>query len=88
MHRTLFITSEEVASLLELSGRASFLVKRDWLERDHDFPPPMPHSLSPMLWRRSAVLAWLDRQGLVEEERPAPPPRTRLDHLMQKAGSA
>ncbi|MGI3163101.1 helix-turn-helix transcriptional regulator [Pseudooceanicola sp. 200-1SW] len=85
----LFLTSDEVADLLQMS-RSSFNTKRDWLERDHDFPAPMPHSLRPLLWRRSAILAWVDRQGLAKDDPAlqAPPLKTRADRLLQKAASA
>ena len=85
----LFLTSDEVADLLQMS-RSSFNMKRDWLERDHEFPPPMPHSQRPLLWRRSAILAWVDRQGHAPDTatHQAPIPKTRSDRLLQKAASA
>lgn len=85
----LFLTTEEVAEVLQLS-RLTFLSKRDRLERDHDFPTPMPHSLRPLLWRRSEILAWIDRAGLAPSDLAAlaPVPKTRADRLLQKAASA
>ncbi|WP_010137350.1 helix-turn-helix transcriptional regulator [Oceanicola sp. S124] len=85
----IFIPTAEVAQLLQMS-LPSFNAKRDWLERDHDFPPPMPHSKRPLLWRRTAIFAWIERQGLAptDQQHQAPVPKTRADRLMQKAASA
>lgn len=64
----LLIRSDAVAQLLGLASAATFLARRDRMEQDLYFPPPMPHSDRPLLWRRDEVMAWIDRMG-----RPARP---------------
>lgn len=58
-----FIDAGEVADLLGLTDRFAFLHRRERLMRDDGFPPPMPHSARPLLWRRSQVEAWIDAFG-------------------------
>lgn len=59
-----FITSEEVAVLLDLPDGPAFLRRREELEDEHRFPPPMPHSRRPLLWRDDQVKAWIETQGV------------------------
>lgn len=61
-HHT-FITSGDVAHMIGLSDKAAFLRKRRHMEKNMDFPQPMPHAASPLLWRADEITAWLDRQG-------------------------
>lgn len=55
-----FITAAEVAELLEFPKATSFLGRRLALERDHGFPPPVCFTRSPLKWRRSDVVRWID----------------------------
>lgn len=57
-----FITSAQVAQLLDLPSPESFLARRDQLEA-LGFPLPCPWSARPMKWRSDLVLSWIDRQG-------------------------
>lgn len=58
-----FMTTAEVAAALRLTYHA-FVLRRDRMVADMDFPEPMPHCLRPMLWRRDRVEHWIARQGL------------------------
>lgn len=55
-----FIAAAEVAGLIGYETGQTFLNNRARLEREQGFPAPMPTSLRPLKWRRSAVLAWLE----------------------------
>lgn len=59
----LFIKAAEVADLLGFSSDLHFKRNRLRLEEEHEFPVPLPTSLRPLLWRRSEVQSWIDRQG-------------------------
>lgn len=63
MAHPIFVTTATVAAMLDLTP-ATFLARRAELIRDHHFPEPMPHSTSPLRWRRDRVLAWIEEQGL------------------------
>ena len=63
MTRRSFVTTAEVAQLLDLS-EGVFLRKRAELEDRNGFPQPMPHSRRPLRWRIDQVAAWIDSQGL------------------------
>ncbi|AUC52321.1 hypothetical protein CDO87_03560 [Sagittula sp. P11] len=65
-----FITASQVAAMTGFSNATAFLKARDRLERDEEFPAPMPTQLRPMKWRRDAVAAWVD--GLAASD-PIPP---------------
>jgi len=66
-----FIDAWAVAELLGMA-RLTFLHRREALERDEGFPPPMPHLRRPLLWRKSQVRAWIEAQGrFAPEVRPA-----------------
>lgn len=65
-----FVTADTVAELTGFSGAAAFLAARPRLERDHDFPAPMPTCLRPLKWRRDAVEAWAEMQGRPSAEAP------------------
>ena len=67
----LFLEAADVAAEVGLGNAHQFLSRRRAMERDHDFPAPMPHILRPLLWRASEVRAWVGRQGL--------PPSAALD---------
>ncbi|UWR31363.1 hypothetical protein K3758_07620 [Sulfitobacter sp. W002] len=58
----IFITASDVAALTGFSDGAAFLQARPRLERDHDFPLPMPTCLRPLKWRKDAVTSWVDLQ--------------------------
>lgn len=58
-----FITAPEVAQILELDNAAAFLRVRHRLERDADFPQPLPIQHRPLKWRRDAIEAWKAVQG-------------------------
>tara|TARA_R110000744_G_scaffold30405_1_gene72029 strand:- start:26 stop:277 length:252 start_codon:yes stop_codon:yes gene_type:complete len=57
-----FITANDVAELIGFSDGAAFLLSRQRLERDHDFPTPMPTRQRPLKWRKDAIEAWCDLQ--------------------------
>lgn len=63
-----FIEKNAVAALIGMTSGAAFMRQRDRLEADCDFPAPMPCSLRPLRWRRSAIEAWADGQGLSKSE--------------------
>jgi predicted DNA-binding transcriptional regulator AlpA len=64
----IFIPTAAVADLLEMSP-GEFLRRRDTLQREHAFPPPLPWRGWRLSWRRAEVIAWLD----ADAARPAPP---------------
>lgn len=57
--KTVFITSDQVAELLEFGTKAQFMTRRTDLIRKHGFPPPLPFIRRPMKWRRADVEAWV-----------------------------
>ena len=65
-----FITAETVAREIGFSDAAAFLAARPRLERDHEFPAPMPTCLRPLKWRADAVAAWAECQGQPETATP------------------
>lgn len=60
---TEFIDANSVAEITGHSCGRMFLTSRERLEREHDFPTPLPTCLRPLKWRRSAVQSWIDTQG-------------------------
>lgn len=66
-----FITADAVAALTGFADAAAFLRARTRLERDHDFPAPMPTCLRPLKWRLDAVRAWTEMQGRPLPDAPA-----------------
>jgi predicted DNA-binding transcriptional regulator AlpA len=58
-----FVTAPIVATLIGLTDAGAFLRRRPRLEREQDFPAPMPTSLRPLIWRRSEIAAWVQAQG-------------------------
>lgn len=58
-----FITADQVAKITGHTDGRAFLAARLRLERDHQFPPPLPTCLRPLKWRTTAVQAWMDAQG-------------------------
>ena len=57
-----FITSTEVAALLDLPSPNAFLARRADLE-EQGFPLPCPWMHRPMKWRSDLVQAWIAAQG-------------------------
>lgn len=55
-----FITAPDVAALCGFKTVPAFRANRQRLEDCEGFPKPMPTSRRPQVWRRSAVLAWLE----------------------------
>ncbi|KHQ50312.1 helix-turn-helix transcriptional regulator [Mameliella alba] len=77
-----FITASTVAQLIGLPRGAAFLRQRDRLEKDEGFPAPLPTSRRPMMWRRSAVEAWLDQ---LDSPAGPPPGGGNVVYLMREA---
>ncbi|MDR6266565.1 AlpA family phage regulatory protein [Roseobacter sp. N2S] len=59
----IFMTTAEVADLLEYGSTAQFSTRREDLIRDHGFPRPVPVSTRPMKWRRADVEQWMAFAG-------------------------
>lgn len=84
-----FIDKDTVARMIGLADGRTFLRQRTRLEREADFPRPMPTTALPRFWRRSAVEGWLMEQGQKGSET-----RTNPAHfgpnvvLMQEARTA
>jgi predicted DNA-binding transcriptional regulator AlpA len=58
----LFLTSSQVAQLLDYPSAGAFLAHRARLEADHLFPLPSPtRALRNLRWGRDEVLAWITR---------------------------
>jgi len=49
--------------MIGLPDGGAFLRARARLERDHDFPLPMPTTRRPLIWRAENVAAWVAAQG-------------------------
>lgn len=71
-----FITSAEVAEILEYDSTGAFLRRRAELEEEHDFPPPAPLQSRPLKWRREAVVHWKAQQGYAQGEEDTTPALT------------
>lgn len=89
----IFITASEVAALIGFGSGSAFLTRRKDLERDHDFPMPVPTCRAPLKWRREMVQGWIEAQGRPASAAPAPlpdptVPRTPKLRLIQQARSA
>lgn len=56
-----FVTAEAVAGMIGFDHGTAFLRERHRLEQQEGFPEPLPTRRRPMIWRRSAVAAWLDQ---------------------------
>lgn len=86
MTTRMFLSSAEVAQLLDLPSSVAFLARRDALE-DLGFPLPCPWSARPMKWRSDQVQGWIERQG-----RPRAvgnkPQLVTPDYYMERAASA
>ncbi len=63
------IEAGAVAECLGLS-RAVFLRRRDALERDYGFPPPLPIA-RPLRWQKAAVEKWLEGYAAAGQKRTA-----------------
>lgn len=83
----MFITSGEVAQLLELPSANAFLARRADLE-DAGFPTPCAWSARPMRWRAELVRAWIDRQGLPRVVGGKPQLVAHNSHYLERAKSA
>ena len=68
-----YIQADEVAALIGLDDGAAFLRRRARLEREAQFPKPMPTSLRPLLWQRARIEGWLTAQDAPAS---TPPPRS------------
>jgi predicted DNA-binding transcriptional regulator AlpA len=58
-----YITAAVVAHLIGYRDGQEFLRNRDQLEREEDFPLPMPTCKRPMKWRKAEINAWVARKG-------------------------
>jgi len=59
----IFLTTDQVATVLGLPDASAFLRQRERLEETTLFPLAMPHSRRPFRWKADEVLAWIDRNG-------------------------
>jgi hypothetical protein len=82
----MFITSGEVAGLLELPSANAFLARRADLE-EKGFPLPCSWSARPMRWRAELVRAWINTQGQPRALGHKPQLVTQ-DFYLQRAASA
>ena len=83
-----FLQADAVATLIGLPDGAAFLRRRDRLEGQAGFPPPLPTSLRPLLWHRARVEGWIAAQA--SGAQPPDPRRAPLPHnvhLLQAAGT-
>lgn len=85
-----WIKARDIAQMLDQSV-ATFRRKLDHLIEDEAFPMPSPHSLSPLMWRRTAVLAWIENQCAAKDAHNAASGirhgRGGNVHLLRLAGS-
>jgi predicted DNA-binding transcriptional regulator AlpA len=64
MRPSIFITSAEVAQLLDYPTAAAFMAHRKRLEDETLFPPPAAtRTRRNLRWHRDQVQAWIARQG-------------------------
>lgn len=84
----IFLTAELVAPEIGFANARAFLMARERLETDHDFPLPMPTCRRPLKWRADEVRAWAARQGLAEPAAPAPLPAGSNIILLREAQTA
>ena len=79
----IWVNSQAVADILGFTSSTAFLAQRKRLEEEEDFPPPSALSRGPKKWRRSAVIAWADRQCLTDfDNNPVPD----LPHGLRQVG--
>jgi hypothetical protein len=83
----MFITSAEVADLLELPSSIAFLSRRADLE-EQGFPLPCPWTARPMKWRRDLVEAWIATQGHPRAVGQRPQLVVDNPHYMARAATA
>ena len=81
----MFITSAEVAQLLDLPSSVAFLARRAHLE-DRGFPLPCSWTARPMKWRSDLVQAWIALQGHPRQR--GKPELVPQDHYMARAATA
>ena len=79
---TEFIQAPQVATILGYKSEKAFLKHRSRLERDEHMPKPLPTSKRPLIWRQSAVEAWIDGQGQAHAASQMP---THNERLMKQA---
>ena len=82
-----FITSAQVAQLLDLPSASSFLARRDELE-DIGFPLPVAWSARPLKWRADLVQGWIARQGYPRAMGNRPQLVVSNPHYMERAATA
>ena len=81
-----FITSAQVAQLLDLPSANAFLARRADME-DLGFPLPVAWMARPMKWRADLVQAWIARQGM-PRALGMKPQLVTPGYLMQRAATA
>ncbi|WP_422050171.1 hypothetical protein [Shimia sp.] len=64
----IFIDANAVAEEIGFNSGAHFLMNRARLEREEEFPTPMPTCKRPLKWRGSEVKAWVERQGTAADQ--------------------
>lgn len=80
-----FLTGGQVADLLGLPSAEALRRRLPRLQRETDFPPPMPHVLRGRLWRADQVRLWIARHGAPE---PAVPSLENVVPMPRRAGAA
>lgn len=86
----IFIDAHAVAELTGFNSANQFLLNRHRLERDEEFPVPMPTCKRPLKWRGSEIEAWVERQGTaaVQPFSPAKPVlQTGTNRMLQEAAT-
>lgn len=68
MKLPIFLDADQVAQMLGLSDGGAFLRRRERLQADTLFPPPLPITRRTYRWRADEVEAWLDRQGRAQPQ--------------------
>ncbi len=81
----MFITSAQVAQLLDLPSANAFLARRAELE-DQGFPLPVSWISRPLKWRADLVQTWIARQGH-PRAMGTKPQLVTPDYLMQRAAT-
>lgn len=82
-----FVPTRAVARMIGISVNL-FRIKREAMIEDLGFPEPLPHSSSPLLWRRDQVEAWVEGHGRPRAEPPPTRPIGPNVVLMEEARRA
>ena len=82
----MFITSAQVAQLLDLPSANAFLSRRDDLE-GKGFPTPCPWIQRPMKWRTEQVQNWIEAVTRPRAQG-GKPQLVTPDYYMERAASA